>query len=143
MAVTPAGRTQHKTVGERQCARANNRLFASDDLALNMMNTDNDLEMEREVEQKKLPKMAKVHNVLEMWQGSQNLHAKQNESRAQNQDMTAVEYISDTEKIVKTSWSYFQHDGADAFKLLGISPVPAGSSAKTHPGARTQLFNVR
>jgi hypothetical protein len=31
--------------------------------------------------------------------------------------MTAVGYISDTEEIVKASWSNFHHDGAAAFKL--------------------------
>jgi hypothetical protein len=47
--------------------------------------------------------MAKVHDLLEMWQGSQNLHATQQESRAENKQMTAVGYISDTEEIVKAS----------------------------------------
>jgi len=31
--------------------------------------------------------------------------------------MTAVEYISDTEEIIKASWSNFEHDGMPAFKL--------------------------
>jgi len=30
--------------------------------------------------------------------------------------MTAVGYISDTEEIIKASWSNFQYDGAAAFK---------------------------
>jgi hypothetical protein len=47
--------------------------------------------------------MAKVHDLLEMWQGSQNLHATQQESRAENKQMTTVGYISDTEEIVKAS----------------------------------------
>jgi len=48
--------------------------------------------------------MAKIHNFLEMWQGSQNLCAIQKESRAQNKQMTAVGYISDTEEIAKATW---------------------------------------
>jgi len=45
--------------------------------------------------------MAKVHDFLEMWQGSQNICAMQKESRAQNKQMTAVGYISDRIEIVK------------------------------------------
>jgi len=51
--------------------------------------------------------MAKVDDFLEMWQGSQNLRATQKESRAQNKQMTAIGYISDTEEIVKASCNYF------------------------------------
>jgi len=68
------------------------------------MNTENDSEMKKEVEERKLHRMAKVHDFLEMWQGSQNLRATQMECRAQIKQMTAVEYISDTEEIVKASW---------------------------------------
>jgi len=50
-----------------------------------------------------------------MWQGSQNQLATQKESRAQNRQMTAIGNISDTEEIVKASWSLFHHDGAAAF----------------------------
>jgi len=87
--------------------------------------------------------MAKVHDFLEMWQGSQNLQATQRESRAQNKQITAVGYISDTEEIVKATWSNFQHDGAAAFKLSEKSPVPPALSAKDLPGGRTQVLNVR
>ena len=73
--------------------------------------------------------MAKVHNVLEMWQGSQNLRATQKESHAQNKQMTALKYISDTEEIIKASWSNFQHNGVTAFKLSEKSPVPPALSA--------------
>jgi len=57
--------------------------------------------------------------------------------------MTAVGYISDTEEIVKASWSVFHHDGAAAFKLSERSPLPPASSAKDLPGERTQIVNVR
>jgi hypothetical protein len=78
--------------------------------------------------------MAKVHNLLEMWQGNHNLRATQKKSRAQNKLMTAVGYISDTKQIVKASWSLFQHDGPAAFKLSEKSPVPPALSGKDLPG---------
>jgi hypothetical protein len=61
--------------------------------------------------------MAKVYDFLNMWQGSQMLQATQKEFRAQIKQITAIGYISDTEEIVKESWSNFQRDGAAAFKL--------------------------
>jgi len=110
---------------------------------LDTANTENDLEMKREVEKRKLHRMAKVHNLLEMWQGSQNLHATQKESRAQNKQMTAIGYILHTEEIFKASWSLYQHDGAAAFQLSEGSPLPPALSAKNLPGGRTQKLNVR
>jgi len=87
--------------------------------------------------------MAKVHDFLEMWQGSQNLRATQKKYSAQNKQMTTAGYISDTEEIVKASWSLLQHDGAAAFKLSDESPVPPALSAKDLSGGRTQVLNVR
>jgi hypothetical protein len=107
------------------------------------MNTENDSEMKKEVEERTLHKMAKVHNFLEMWQGSQNLCATQKKSRAQNKQMSTVGYISDTEEIVKGSWSLFQHDGVAAFKVSERSPLPPALSAKSLPGGRTQILNAR
>jgi len=52
--------------------------------------------MKKEADEGKLHRMAKVHDFLEMSQVSQNLCATQQEFRAQNRQMTAVEYISDT-----------------------------------------------
>jgi len=72
--------------------------------------------MKKEVAERKLHTMAKVHDCVEMWQGSQNLPATQEESCAQNKQMTPVDYISDTEDIVKASWSLVQHDGEAAFR---------------------------
>jgi len=86
--------------------------------------------------------MAKVHDFLEMWQGSQNLRVTQKESQAKNKQMTAIGYISDTEEIVKASWSLFQHDGAAAVKLSETSPLPPALSAKELPGGQTQILNV-
>jgi len=145
------GWRQSKTTGEtlrekvvvRQSARANIGILAGTDPELDTMNTENDSEMKKEAEERKLHRMAKVHDFLEMWQGSQNLRATQKESRAQNKQMTAMGYISDTEEIVKASWSLFQHDGAAAFKLSERSPLPPALSAKDLPGGRTQILNVR
>jgi hypothetical protein len=99
--------------------------------------------MKKEAGERKLHRMAKVHDFLEMWQGCQNLHATQKESRTQNEQMTAVGYILDTEDSVKAPWSLFQHDGAAAFKLSERPPLPPALSAKDLPGGRTQILNVR
>jgi hypothetical protein len=90
--------------------------------------------MKQEAEERTPHSMATVHNLLEIWQGGQNECATQKESRAQNMQMTAVGYISDTEEIVKASWSLFQHDGVAAFKLSERSPLPPPLSAKDVPG---------
>jgi len=145
------GWRQSKTTGEtlrekvvvRQFAWANNRILAGTDPELDNANTENDSEMKKEADERKLHRMAKVHDFLEMWQGSQNLRATQKKSRAQNRQMTAVGYISDTEEIVKASWSLFQPDGAAAFKLSERSPLPPPLSAKDLPGGRTQSLDVR
>ena len=98
------GETLREKVVERQFARANNRLLVGDDPILDPTSTDNDMGMKREAEEKKLHRMAKVHNFLEMWQGSQTLRATHKESCAQTKQMTAVGCISDTEELVKASW---------------------------------------
>jgi len=99
--------------------------------------------MKKEVEERTSHRIAKVHKVLDMWQGSQNLRATQKESRAENQRITSIGYIWDSEEIIKALWSLFQHDGAAAFKLSGRSPLPPPLSAKDLPGGQTQIFNVR
>ena len=86
------------------------------------------------VEERKLNRMAKVHDWLEIWQGSQNLRATQKECCAQNKRMTAVGYISDTDETVKASWSLFEHDCAAAFKLSERSPLPPAVFEKDLPG---------
>jgi polynucleotide 5'-kinase involved in rRNA processing len=60
--------------------------------------------MKKEVEERKLHRMAKVHHFLEKWQESQNLNVTQKECRTQNQQMMGIRYISDPEEIVKVSW---------------------------------------
>jgi len=71
------GWRQSKTPGEahsqkvivRQFAQANTRILAGNDPALDMTNKENNSGMKKEVEERKLHRMAKVHDVLEMWQG--------------------------------------------------------------------------
>jgi len=115
--LNPTGETLHENVFARQFGQANNIILGGDHKVLNIRNTENDSEMKREVEERKLHRMAKVHAFLVMWQGSQNLCAVQKESHAQNKQITGVEYILDVEHIVEASWSLFQHDSVAAFEL--------------------------
>jgi hypothetical protein len=64
------GETLHEKVVEWQFAWANNWIFAGFDYELDTSNTDNDLEMKKDAEERKLHRMAKVHDFFEMWQGS-------------------------------------------------------------------------
>lgn len=63
----------------------------------------NDFELKNEAQDRMLQRLAKIHNFLVMWPGSQNIHATQKEYQAQNNQMTTIEYISDTEDIIKAS----------------------------------------
>jgi hypothetical protein len=126
----------------RQFVRANSGLLAGDDPVLDPDSTDNNMEMKREAEEKKLHRMARDHDILKMWQGSQTLRATQKESCAQCKQMTAIRYISDTEEIIKASCSNFHHLGAATFKLSEKSPVPPALSAKDLPGGRTPVLNA-
>jgi len=127
----------------RQFARANQKILADDNPALETKNTKNYSEMKKVADKQKLPRMAKVRNVLEMWQGSQNLRATRKESSTQNKQIRTVGYISNMEEIIKASWSLFPPDGAAAFKLSERSPLPPGLSAKDLPAVQTQIFDVR
>jgi hypothetical protein len=135
--------TIRKKVGVRHFARANNGMLAGTDRELDTPHRENDSELKKEAEERKLHRMAKDHDFLEMWQGSQNLCDIQKESHAQNKQMTGVGYIADTEGSVKASWSLFQHHGVAAFKLSERSPLPPAFSAKDLPGGRTQISDVR
>ena len=129
MESTTTGETFCEKVVVRHFAWANNQILAGADPELDTTNTENDSEVKKEAEERKLLKMAKVHDFLEMWQGSQNLHATQQKSRTQNKQVTAVGYISDTEEFIKASWSLFQHDGTAAFKMSERSPLSPALSA--------------
>jgi len=56
--------------------------------------------------------------------------------------LIAVEYISDTDEIVKAFWSLFQHEHVAAFKLPERSPLPPALSSKNLSGGRTEGINV-
>jgi len=63
----------------RQFARSNNGILAGADPELDTMNTENDTEMQKEAMERKMHRMAKVHNCLQTWQGSQGECATQKE----------------------------------------------------------------
>jgi hypothetical protein len=125
------GETLRRNVVVRQCARANNRLLAGDYAVLDSTDTKNDLKMKRNTEQMKLPRKGKVHELLEMRQGNQNLRATQKDSCTQKKQRTAERYLSNTEEIAKASWSNFQHDCAAAFVLSERLSVPPALSARS------------
>jgi len=102
--------------------------LACDNPELDRTKPENDLETKSEVEDTKLQSMSKVHDVLEIWHSSQNLCATERESCPLNEQMTAVKYISDTEEIIKASWSNDQHDGAAEFQFTDSSPLPPARS---------------
>jgi len=137
------GETLREKVVVRQFAWANNGMLAGTDPELDTTNTENDSEMKKEAEERKLHRMAKVHYIMDMWQGSQNLRATRKESRVQNRQMTAMGFLSHTEEIVKASWSLLQHDGAAAFTLSERSPLQPALSGKDLPAGRTHILNVR
>jgi len=60
------GETLCEEVVVRQFAQANNGILAGTDPELDTTNTENDSEMKKEAEERKLHRMAKVHNFLEM-----------------------------------------------------------------------------
>jgi len=101
------------------------------------------MEMFQEVEENKLHNIANIHNLLEMWQGTQTPPTPQKESHTQNKHMTAIGYILDTEEILTASWLNSQHDGVPKFKLSVWSPLPSALLAKHLPGEQTQLKKVR
>jgi len=136
------GETLREKVDVRQFARTNTGILAGTDLDMDNPNTERYSELKKQAEERQLHRMAKVHNCLDMWQGSQNLRATQKESPAQNKQINDVGYILDTEEIVKASWSLFQHHGADAFKLSERSPLPPPLSPKDLPGGHIQILNV-
>jgi len=100
---TSTGGTLCEKVILRQFSWVNNGILEGDDPAFDTTNTENNSEIKKEAEKRKLHRMANVHDFLEIWKGSWNLHAIQKELCPQNKQMIAVEYILDTEEIVKAS----------------------------------------
>ena len=130
---TTTGEIICKKVIVRHFARANNGILEGAEPELDTRNTNQNSEVTKEVQERKLHTMAKVHDFLEMWQGNQNLCAKQKESNAQNMQMTAVELIPDTEDIFNASWSLFLHHCVAASKLIKRSPLTPALTAKNLP----------
>jgi len=126
----------------RQFAQASNRILAGDDPALNTTNTEYDSVINREAEEIFFHRIVKVQDFLDMWQGCQNLHGTQKESCAQNEQMTAVGYISDTKEIVKAPGSLFKHAGPAAFELSERSPLLPPWIVKDDGGGPTRVLNV-
>jgi hypothetical protein len=83
--------------------------------------------------------MAKVHDMLGKWQGSQHILAIQKAFRAQNKQMTAIEYISTTVEVNNVSCSIIQQDVAAACKLWERSPLVTALSSKDLPGGQTPV----
>jgi len=75
------GETLHENVLVQQFAWAINEILAAADTELDTTNTENDSEIKTEAEERKLHRMAKVHDCLGMWEGSQNLGTTQNNTR--------------------------------------------------------------
>jgi hypothetical protein len=109
---------------------------------LDATKAENKLEIKNKGEERKLHRMAKIHHMLEVWKGSQNLHTTQKESRVQNKQITTVGYNSDMEEIFTASWPLFQNNGVAAFKLSERLPLPQALCAKYLPGGRTEVLNV-
>jgi len=86
------GWTQSRATGEMlrervimtQFAWAIKGILACVCAALDNMETEKDLELKNAAEERQLHRMAKVHDWMAMWQGSQNLCATQKQSCAQN-----------------------------------------------------------
>jgi hypothetical protein len=109
---------------------------------LDTRETEDDLELKNEAEESKLHRMVKVRIFLELYQDSLHLCAIHRESWAQNKHLTTVGYTSDTEEIMKASWSYFQQHCTAAFTLSESSPLPPELSAEDLPAEQTEVLNV-
>jgi hypothetical protein len=68
----------------KQFARANSVILAGHCMAVDPEETEYDLELKKEGKDSKLHRMAKVDNLLEMWQGIQNVCTTEKEYRIQN-----------------------------------------------------------
>ena len=82
--VKTTGETLREKVVVRQFAQANTGILAGTDWELDTPHTENDSEIKKEAEKRKFHTLATVHELLEMWLGSQNLRATQTESRTEN-----------------------------------------------------------
>ena len=65
------GETLREQVVSRQFARANNGILAGTDPEMDTMHTENDTEMKKEAEERKLHRMAKVHDFWKCGRGAE------------------------------------------------------------------------
>jgi hypothetical protein len=121
---TTAGETLRQPVIEWKLSSADNRILVGDVTILNIMESETINQFLRDAVEKSFHQMAMVHNVMEIWQGSQNQHATWKISHTQNQQITAKGRISDSEGNIKPFWSFIQRDRAATFKMLKRSPLP-------------------
>jgi hypothetical protein len=108
--------------------------MAGDDPPLHIMAPETKLKLKEEAEERQLHRLAKIHDCLEMRQGSQTLQAAQKESPAPITQMTAIGYIVGAEEMLKLSWSNFRYDGLATFESSALSPLPPAISSIDHPG---------
>jgi len=132
--------TRVETLLERdvviQFARAHNGILAGADPELVTMNTENNSEMEKEVEERKLHRMAKVHNFVARWQGSQNLRVTQKEPLVQQCRQLPL----DTFRTWRRSTKHRSHSFTLMVRLHSNCPkdllchqlCPQGSPYSTH-----------
>jgi hypothetical protein len=78
-------------------------MLVGDHLGLDTNNSGKGSEMRHEAEEETLHTVAKVHDMLELCQGSQNLYATRRNLALKNNNMSAIEYISGTEAIIQAS----------------------------------------
>jgi len=135
------GETLHKKLVQMQFDTAYNRILAGDDLTLDTTDTDNYLEIKKHGEESTLHRIAKVDHFLEMWQSDRHVWPTQEESCAQNKQMSVVWYFSDTEDIVEASWLLLHHNSAPAVNLSERSPLPPAFSEKVLLRGLTQIVN--
>jgi hypothetical protein len=137
------GATLREKVVVRQFARSNKGILAGDSSGLGDNVLENNSEIKKAAEETKLHRMASTHDFLEMWQGSEKLRATQKAAKAQNKQMTAMGYISDSEEVESSSWASFAHDGLAAFKSNEKTPLPKSLPLTELQNGKTQVLNVR
>jgi hypothetical protein len=96
------GQTLGKNMVVWQLARSNAGLLVGNIPITHSLDVDNNAEIKKEAEKKKLHRMAKILDYLEMWQGSDNLRSTQMAACTQILHMTAMRYISDMDEIMKS-----------------------------------------
>ena len=86
----PAGEVFPDKIVVKQFSHTNIGILGGADPELDSKNTKINSEMNKAAEKRKLHRIAKVQDLLEMWQGSQNLRATQKESCTQHKQITMV-----------------------------------------------------